>query len=139
MNFGSGTIPIAYSPECVELDFSHLWGEKGRVGVSPIGSKGDEFGAPAPVSATKLAASRNGPPLSNASLARSSGASFRRRVRYASAYDEEAVVVSSKAGDFFRIGVCERPEKSLTDIHGSLGRCVLPGTQMAKVEFYEVG
>jgi len=109
-----------------ELDFSPLGGEKGRVDVSPLGPKGTSSGhlRPPPLLRSRQRSSqalRNEPP-SLTLLARSSGDVL------------SALAVYSKVGDLFRVARAHRPVKSLTDIHGSVGTCVLPGTQMAKVE-----
>ena len=83
--------------------------------------------------ASKLAVLRN-ELLYEASSSTLRGALWARLRSTSSCVEKEAVAVFEGLRDFFRVGVRWRPEKSLTGIHGSLGRCALRCTQMAKVE-----
>ena len=53
------------------------------------------------------------------------------RTAYASSW---AVDTPKTKGDFFRVGGRGQPVKSQRSTHGTLERCRLPGSQMAKVE-----
>jgi hypothetical protein len=122
------------------LDFSQL-GERGRGHASAISSKCSESFRrlrPAPLLATKLAVLRNGP-LSEACSSTFRGALWARLRSTSSCAEKEAVALFEGLRDFLRVFFRTPTRKKSQGIDGSVGRCALRCTQMAKVDLYARG